>query len=287
MIIKKSVFIALAFFLFDNQLFCADTVKIHITTKHHIVDGKYTRGMHISNQKFFTNEGQLFREINYDDSTYQIKSYTFYFYKNGKLFTEETFNNNDSLVNVIKYNYDPSGNMIQKAVFIPGKDKPVINEIHDFKYNNHNALSSVTVYLKNKKIAQTKYKYDSTGKLIKEQTVKKTLLPDDYSNESKIYIYNDKGLDTEIEIRRRFQNGMEVRLKELRKYDDLNQILEVKTIDANGNQISLKIYQYLMPGFLNTYEERDNNNDITYQAHFDYKIHLMEMGIQQSLFNKD
>ena len=79
MIIQKSVFIALAFFLFDSQLFGADTVKIHITTKHHIVDGKYTRGMHVSNQQFYTNDGQLFREINYDDSTYQIKSYTFYF----------------------------------------------------------------------------------------------------------------------------------------------------------------------------------------------------------------
>ncbi len=287
MITKKILALAVSVFLSACRLFCADSVKIHITTKHHIVEGKFTRGMHVANQKFYTNEGQLFREINYDDSTYQIKSYTFYFYQNGRIFTEETFNNNDSLMSIIKYDYDPAGNLMRKTIYTPGTGKLRISERYDYKYNGQNSLTSVTTYSENKKITQTKLKYDPNGRLIKEQTVRKPLPTQDITGEIKNYTYNDKGLASEIEIRRRFKNGNEVQLKELRRYDDLNQIVEVKTTDNNGNQIAVKVYQYLMPGFLNTYEERDKENNITYQAHYDYKIHFMEIGTQQSVYGKE
>lgn len=286
MITKKIIALAVSVFLYSGTLFCADTVKIHITYKHHIVEGKFTRGMHVANQKFYTNDGQLFREINYDDSTYQITSYTFYFYKNGKIFTEETFNNNDSLVNIIKYDYDPAGNLMQKTIFTPGTGKLRISERYDYKYNSKNALITVTTYSENKKIKQTKFKYDPNGRLIKEQTMKKPVQPQDIVSEIRNYSYNDKGLTSVIEIKRRFQNGNEVQLKELRRYDDSNQIVEIKTTDNKDNQIAVKVYQYLMPGFLNTFEERDKDNNITYQAHYDYKIHFMEIGTQQSVYEK-
>ncbi len=287
MITKRIFFLAILVFFSICPLLCADTVKIHITYKHHIVDGKFTRGMHVSNQKFYTNDGRLFREINYDDSTYQISSYIFYFYKNGKVYTEETFSNNDSLVNIIKYDYDPAGNLMQKTIYVPGTEKLKISEQYNYKYNSRKSLISVTAYTENKKTGLTKYKYDLTGRLIKEQTVKKPLQPDDIANEHKMYTYNDKGLTSAIEIKRRLRNGDELQLKEFRKYDDTSQIIEIKTLDNNGNKVSSKIYQYLMPGFPNTYEEKDKDDNITYQAHFDYKIHFMEIGTQQSVYEKE
>src|SRR4030043_1105512 len=95
----------------------ADTIKIHLTYLHQIPDGLHTQGYITINQKFFTPDDTLFREINYDRKTKQISNYIFYFYRDNRLFTEECYNAHDSLLFIRHFEYDVAGNVLAVSTF--------------------------------------------------------------------------------------------------------------------------------------------------------------------------
>ena len=111
--------------LFSNTE-AADTIKIHLTYKHHINERNQTKGYITVKQQFYTLDDTLFREITYDEVTGQISGYTFYFYKNGRLSSEEHYLENDEAYYALKHVYSPEGHntITRKLSFSKGMETP-------------------------------------------------------------------------------------------------------------------------------------------------------------------
>jgi hypothetical protein len=264
----------------------ADTLKIQLTYLHYIPDGKHTQGHITINQKFFTPDDTLFREINYDSITKQISNYIFYFYRDHRLFTEECYNAHDSLLYIHHFEYNPEGNVLAVSTFEMKNNMLTLTRKESNLYKPGNRLAQKITRQNGKKIQKIGYAYNESGQLIGESRKNKPAFFDGIRSESHTYLYGPDGkLEQLVIITKSSDQGTSIR-KEDYGYNEKGLLSEIKISNEKDELILTRSFQYLDSGSKSLYQETGSDGLIMHLLQYDYKKHYMNKGIQVSSFNK-
>jgi len=283
--IKFKVFLILILLICTVPVWSADTLKIHLTYKHILNDAGQTRGYKTLVQQFYTPEGQLFREINYNESDGQINNYVFIFYRDGLVYTRECHSSNDSILYIMKYEYDAGGNEISVSKLVPGADRELISTERWIKnYDSDKRIISSKKYYGRKTGMIKSFTYNSRGLLFREKTVYKKSAMAAVRSEIRDYAYTDEGSLSEIIISGKDADGKLYNLKEKFDYNESGLLTSVKHFGNDGTLTIEKSYGYLNSGVPSKYEEFDSTGKKTLLLQYDYKKHYMEKGTQVSYY---
>jgi len=269
-----------------NGYVCAqqDSIKYQNMKVFEIADGKKTNEFFVKNQKTFTIDGRLIREINFDDSTRHILNYTFYFYKDGKLFTEEFHDKNDSIRYIIRHKYDSKGleEEIDRLEWIKGKMKTSGRTV--FVYDKAGLKIGMKESGSRKKpFRVTSYIY-SSGNLVQEQSMNpsnKTILRIagyEYEPDGKVKfkkVFDKQAVDTVL-----IQT-------ETYRYNEKGQVKKAEIKDPQGNVIHARFYEYFADGSIRNYYEKDAGGKYVLYYSFLIKYHKINLGAQKSYFDKN
>jgi hypothetical protein len=261
----------------------ADTLKIHLIYKHKLDSTGHSTGRIAVNQQLYTPEGELFREISFDESTGQITGYVFYFYRHGRLFTQECYDQADSLLYILKHEYDQAGNDYRITRFISGGKGLIETEktVRTFS-NNHNMVEENHYY--GRKLGRvTTYFYES-GSRSQENSRFKPAAKSSYMQLTRLYTYSPGNQLIRVMVSGKEVNGSSFRYREEHGYDISGRLSEVKTLDAANAQTGNRVYHYLTNGSVSTFEEYNANGKLTLLLEYDYKMHFMESGTQVSRY---
>jgi hypothetical protein len=262
----------------------ADTLKIHLTYKHKLDNVGQTTGYITINQQFYTPDGILFREINYDENTSQLSGYVFYFYRNGKLFTQEFFNQKDSLQYILKHEYDKAGNEIILTKLVPGIKDLTVAEKTVKTYGSNGKLVQQKKFFGKGVGAIIRYSYGKSGLLESEKQTYKPIAKANVKQESKDYSYSAENKISLIMVTGKGLSGKPYQYREEYSYIDKGLLSSVKQVNINNAQTSEKIYKYLNSGTMSYYEQHDAEGKLVVLLQYDYKKHYMERGTQVSYY---
>lgn len=280
----KNTLTALCFLMILSSASAADTLKIHLTYKHKLDKEGHTLGYVTVSQKFFTPEQQLFREINYNESSGQITDYTFYFYKDGKLFTEECYNQKDSLMYILKHEYDESGR--EKAIVRLEPRSGSLVEISKTvnSFDKSGRLLQQKKYFGKKAGSISSFSYDKEGSLQTENHKFKPVSGNHIAAEKRTYIYkSDKKLD-KVDVTGKDIKGKSFQRAETYSYDEKGNLSAVSITGSDLPEGLIKTYKYLGPGIISLYEESNAAGIFGLILQYDYKKHFMDRGTQVSYF---
>jgi len=264
--------------------FAADTLKIHLTYKHRLdIDGR-TQGFITINQKFYTPDQQLFREINYNEQNGQIENYTFYFYADGKLYTEECYNQKDSLMYILKHDYDAAGRETGIVRLAPGSGGVEFAGKTVNTYDKTGKLGKQKIYFGKKAGSINSFTYNKAGNLQAEKRKFKPVSKHTLKAENRAFSYRaDNKLDKVI-VTGQDASGGSFQRTEAYSYDEAGR---VSTISITGNDLPdglVKTYKYLVSGAMSLYEESNTPGKFSLILQYDYKKHYMDRGTQVSYF---
>jgi hypothetical protein len=275
---------ALCLLMYISSAFAADTLKIHLTYKHRLDNQGRTQGYITVSQKFYTPEEQLFREIKYNEQSGQIADYTFYFYTDGKLFTEECYSQNDSLMYILKHGYDAEGrdNLIVRLEPRYGGLEATGKTVNS--YDKSGRLHQQKIYFGKKAGSITSYVYNKDGNLQSENRKFKPVSNQSLKAENRSFSYGaDKKLD-KVSVTGKVLTGQSFQRSEAYSYDDKG---KVSSVSVTGNDLPdglVKTYKYLASGLISLYEESNAAGKYSLILQYDYKKHYMDRGTQVSYF---
>jgi hypothetical protein len=262
----------------------ADTLKIHLTYKHKLNDAGQTTGYITIKQQFYSPDGILFREIRYDENTLQIAGYVFYFYKNGRLFTQEFYNQKDSLQYILKHEYDQAGNEILLTKLVPVLKDLTVTEKTVKTYRNDRKLLQQKIFYGKRVGKITAYKYSGTGQLEKEMNTFKPAAKAALKQETKEYSYSPENRITQVIVTGKDLRGNPYQYREEYGYNNQGLLSSVKKINISNAQSGEINYKYLQTGTPSLYEEHDATGKLTLLLQYDYKKHYMDRGTQVSYY---
>jgi len=262
----------------------ADTLKINLTYKHKLNDAGQTTGYITIKQQFFSPDGILFREISYDENTSQIAEYVFYFYRNGRLFTQEFYNQKDSLQYILKHEYDQAGNEILQTKLVPGLKDLTVAEKTVKTYRNDRKLLQQKKFYGKRVGTITSYKYSEAGLLEKEMNTYKPTAKAVLKQETKEFSYSPENSITQVIVTGKDLNGKPYQYREEYSYNDQKLLASVKKINISNAPSGEIVYKYLKTGTLSLYEEHDTTGKLTLLLQYDYKKHYMDRGNQVSRY---
>jgi len=263
----------------------ADSLKIHLTYKHKLDKEGHTKGRMTVRQKFFTPEQQLFREINYNEVSGQITDYTFYFYKDGKLFTEECYSQKDSLMYILKHEYDATGREKQTVRLEPRAGSLQSSGKTVLSYDKAGKMVQEKKYFGNKAGSLYKRTYDKNGNLLAENRKFKPVSENTLKAEKRTYSYKPDMKVDKVLVTGKDMAGNSFRRDETYAYDDKGNL---STVTVSGNDMPeglVKTYRYLGSGLLSLYEESNAAGIFSLILQYDYKKHFMDKGTQVSYFD--
>jgi len=262
----------------------ADTVKIHLTYKHKLSNNGQSRGYLTINQKLYTFDGELFREIKYNETNSQIDNYIFYFYKNGRLSSKEQYNGQDSLNFIDHYEYNTPNlvSQITRYQLIDGKLLPIQRTVT--LYNQQGKPTSVKIIFGKKTGKQTTCTYNDKGLLLNETTKFKQAAKDTLKLLNKSYTYNLNGRIEGIVTTVKNSDNKTFVYSETCSYNEKGLLTQVRKSDSNNNLLETIRYSYLNSGALSIYEVKNQNGLVTELMQYDYKKHYMERGTQVSRY---
>jgi len=262
-----------------------DSIKYQRTRVFTIIDGKRTEDAFVKNQKTFTMDGRLIREITFDDSTKNTLSYIFYFYQDGKLHTEEFYDKNDSLQSIILHKYSPNDreNETVRLEWIKGKMKTSGRTV--FVYDK----AGIKIALKEsgsrkKPFRVTTYLY-SSGNLVREQC--KEMKPSD--NKAELIKEYEYGQDGKLNlIRTTEKNGVDTLFTQTENfiYNQKGQLKTQEVKDPKGKVILSKNYDYYGDGSIRNYYEKDGEGKTLLYNSYLMKNYKINLGTQKSYFDK-
>ena len=280
------LFLIILFFSAIQATQAADTLKIHLTYLHLVPDGLHTQGYITINQKFFTPDDTLFREINYDSTTKQISSYIFYFYRDNRLFTEECYNAHDSLLYIRHFEYSYEGNILAVSTFNMQNNLLTLERKESNLYKPENRLAQKITMQNGKKIQKIRYAYNTSGQLIGESRKNKPAFFEAIRSQNLTYQYGPDGKLTQlILLTKSTDHGTSIR-KEEYSYNEKGLLSETKIRNEKDELIMTRSLKYLNSGAKSLYQETDKEGRITKLFQYDYKKHYMNKGTQLSSFNK-
>ncbi len=275
---------ALCLLMYISSAIAADTLKIHLTYKHRLDNEGRTQGYVTVSQKFYTPELQLFREIKYNDQSGQIADYTFYFYTDGKLFTEECYSQNDSLMYILKHLYDAAGREKEVVRLEPRNGGLEATGKTVSSYDKAGKLHQQKIYFGKKAGSVISYVYNKDGNLQTENRKFKVVSNQNLKAENRSFSYGaDKKME-KVSVTGKDLTGRSFQRSEAYSYDEKGKLASVS---ITGNDLPdglVKTYKYLDSGFISLYEESNTAGKYSLILQYDYKKHYMDKGTQVSYF---
>ncbi len=262
-----------------------DSIKIQQINVHIIENGKQTASYFTRNQKTLTMDEKLIREINFDDSTKQIRDYTFYFYRNDLLYTEENYDAQDSLQWIIRHIYNNTGQETEKARLLMAGGKLMQEAKILYTYDiNGNLLSEKDFGTGKKPYKTTSFEYKS-GKLVKEQSrIRKS--PDNVILRTADYQYAAYGkLKIKIVIEKSKDKSINS-FTESYFYNDQGNLEKIEIRDKDGEISLVKHYVYYPVGGLYRYYEQNKEGNMLCYYTYAYRKYRINLGTQKSYFDK-
>lgn len=152
--------IAACFFLTLSALLRAQDSIIYMNIyRYEILDGKATSNNHISEQHTYNLEKNEVLTLHYYDSLPDIISFTRYFYQNGLLFSEETFDMKNNPLSITRYSYGESGLKTEERTYEPDGNSMECIQTISWKYNGTLPVKEIVKNKSGKKIRKTLYTY--------------------------------------------------------------------------------------------------------------------------------
>jgi hypothetical protein len=199
------------------------------------------------------------------------------------LFTQEYYNSRDSLLYILKHEYDAKGNEIILTRMAPkGKSLETIERSLK-SYNGKSMISKKTYYGKTSG-SVSQYKYDKSGLLLQEKTVFKQIANADVKNEIKVYSHNNTGQITLVDTKGKDWSGKSYHFQEEYKYDEKGMVSEIKRVNIDGTLLHEKRFRYFPSGAPAFYEEMNTAGKRILMLQYEYKKHFMERGTQVSRY---
>jgi hypothetical protein len=275
---------ALCLMMYIPSSIAADTLKIHLTYKHKLDNEGRTQGYVTVSQKFYTPELQLFREIRYNEQSGQISDYTFYFYKDGKLYTEECYSQKDSLMYILKHGYDAEGREKEVVRLEPrsGGLEATGKTVNNF--DKTGKLRQQKIYFGKKAGSITSYVYDKDGNLQSENRKFKPVSKQNLKNEKRSYSYSAGMKTDKVSVTGKDLSGKSFQRTKAYSYDEKGNL---SSVSITGNDLPdglVKTYKYLGSGMISLYEESNTAGKYSLILQYDYKKHYMDRGTQVSYF---
>jgi hypothetical protein len=277
-------FMAICLLMYVSSAFAADTLKIHLTYKHRLDKEGRTQGYVTISQKFYTPEMQLFREIKYNEQSGQIADYTFYFYTDGRLFTEECYSLKDSLMYILKHSYDAAGRENEVVRLEPRSGGLEATAKTVSTYDKAGKLHQQKIYFGKKAGSIYTCIYNKDGNLQSENRKYKTISNQNLKAENRSYSYGaDKKLD-KVLITGQDLSGKSFQRSEVYAYDEKGNLSSVSITGSDLPDGLVKTYKYLGSGMISLYEESNSAGKYSLILQYDYKKHYMDKGTQVSYF---
>ena len=262
-----------------------DSVKVTFEYKQEIKNGKQTPKNWVISQKVKDMNDNLLREYFFNDSTHQLDSYVWYFYKNSQLNTKECYFSSDSLKCLTKFTYDNFGNKTEEAVFRNAGNSIVEYQKNIYNYSDGKKLSCKQYNKDNKVKASARYYYNLQGKLIKEMYKFKSRSGSKLKSEIITYDYKDDRVSQKID-QKKFRNGDEKEIYGNYTYNELGQLIELKETDKNSKPLDQMKYKYYPHGNLNIFWEYDGEGKLIKLLSYKYEIHTITPGTFKSYLDK-
>jgi hypothetical protein len=263
-----------------------DTLRINVTFKHELNSkGEPTGKQIVINQLFITEGNQKLREIFYDEKTGEMSGYLFYFYRDNRLFTEEYHNVHDSLMYILKHDYDKNGHEVALTRLVPVNGRLTVEQKTSKSYSASQKLSQVKVLYGKTTGSVTKYTYNPAGLLSTEKTIYKSIAKSPFKQEIKQYSYLpsedkiDSVLITDTDL-----NQKNIQHGERYAYDKSGLLVSVKQYHSDHALQAERKYFYNQYQTLIRYDEYDGAGKLTLQQHYEYRKHFMEKGTQKSCY---
>jgi hypothetical protein len=208
----------------------------------------------------------------------------FYFYRNGRLFTAEYYNQSDSLIYILRHEYDQDGNEVSITKLGPGKQGllPMERTIRIFDKNQR--LMQQKQYFGKKAGVLTTYQYNPNGYLKEETCKTKPPAILSYREEIRSYSYNAANSLIQMVVNGRDLMGKSYQYREEYSYDDKGRISAVKVFGPGNELTGTRVYQYLTGKDLGRYEERDSRGKTHVLFEYEDKEYYMEPGTQVSRY---
>jgi hypothetical protein len=275
---------AICLLIFVSSAFAADTLKINLIYKHRLDNEGRTKGYITISQKFFTPEQQLFREIKYNEQSAQIEDYTFYFYTNGKLFTEECYSAKDSLMYILKHGYDAAGRENLVVRLEPQSGGMAATGKTVTTYDKAGKVHQQKIYFGKKAGSTTSYVYNKDGNLQAETRKFKPVSKQTLKSEKRVYSYSSGNKLDKVLVSGQDLTGKSFQRTETYFYDVKGNISSVSVTGSDLPDGLVKTYKYLDSGFISLYEESNTAGKYSLILQYDYKKHYMDRGTQVSYF---
>ncbi len=266
-----------------SQMYAADTIKVDVTIKHKINDQHQTYGYVTISQKFHTPDDTLLREVRYDETTGHISGYTFYFYRNSRLFSEEYYRANDTLDYVLRHQYDDNGNNMLTARLIRIFDRMVPDGRTVRKFNDGNKIIKKKIYIGKKLGANISYVYDNEGRLITTKSRYKSAYDTSIIQEEKAFIYDTANRISNIIVTGKDISNHQYEKREQYEYNDEGMLTGIKIFDHDDMLLKEKIFRYIQTGTLSEYIENNSAGKIILLLQYETKKHFMNLGTQRSV----
>lgn len=263
-------------------MLAADTLKIVQVSRHWVDSANKSIKKVVIEQQFFTKADTLFRKIYYNESTGQITGYMRCFYKNSRLFTEETFSSNDSLLYIMKHEYNTAGDLTVLTKLIREQDRLVEKEKTVKTYDSSRKLLTEKKTFEKKTGILTTYSYNPAGQLVNETKKIKKAAKSPLLLESRTYSYNQDNQLSQIAYSAKEVSGGLLQYAEDYSYDDQGRLSVIRYSGNDKPSIAEKVYKYYLNGKLRVIEDHDASGTITYLLHHEYKELIMDRGIEVS-----
>ncbi len=264
-----------------------DTVKVTYEYKQEVINGKQTPKNWVINQTVRDLNDKLLREYYFNDSTRVLSYYVWYFYKDSKLFTKESYSNKDSLISLIKYSYDNFGNETEEAVF--KNSGKMISEFQKniYNYSDGKKLSCKQYNKDNKINASARYYYNLKGKPTKESFKYKSRSGSELKSELITFSYDDNDLLTQEIHQRKYRNGNKEEINVTYSYNDEEQLIRKEEKNTDGKLLKYMEYKYYPHGNLNIYWEYSGDGKLLNLLSYKYEIHAITPGTFRSYLDRE
>jgi hypothetical protein len=269
--------------LFPRSVMSADTLKIIFTYKFKLDDAGKPQNYTTINQKFFTPDQVLFREISYDEQSGLLSGYIFYFYTGDKLSTEECYNQKDSLLYILKHEYDAAGRESRELRFEPvsGIMQVIRSTVRSY---GQNGIIAKKEFVGEKLSISVQYEYEIPELLTRENRKYKVVSKEPLKSKTLEYIYNPDKTLKQVLISGKDISNKSYQGTEDYAYNDKGQLSTVRISGPDYPAGLVKTYTYLDSGEQSYCQESDAAGKISKILQFDYKKHYMEKGVQVSYF---
>jgi hypothetical protein len=148
------------FCLFSNRIFGQpDSITAVNCFKHVIKDGKITNERYVVNQKTFNSHKYLIKEITFGDSSHQVHRISYFFYKNNQLLSQEAYNSTNSLLNVLRYQYNSLNKPVEILLYEPEKGLLELKKKNKFTYADTLLVKKVSLNNRNKWLEKSSWNY--------------------------------------------------------------------------------------------------------------------------------